>query len=158
MQEILNNAQNPAWWFTGVFFILVGLIISVLIKKWIPAFLGILSEKTTFVARGLFRRLRLNRLKKIKRIRFDDVLVTREIIKNYSYLILYIISILVVLTGLISTAIDFETSMESLTIEKRKEFFQLVAVIVIPIYFLEVMYMVQSNYLSTLLKRRVKIR
>lgn len=36
MSQILQNIASIEWWFTGVFFILLGIFISKLVQSWIP--------------------------------------------------------------------------------------------------------------------------
>ena len=130
MEEIVRNINSPAWWFTGVFFILVGLIISGLVKKWIPSLFSYLSESTSLFARGLFRKLRLKYKLRIKSARFDDVLVLREIIKSYILLALFLLSVLIFFSTLTGLSIDFELSRRSLDKENLYRFVFLLTVVV----------------------------
>jgi uncharacterized membrane protein len=36
MEQILNNLADPSWWFTGIFFVLIGIILTKLVINWIP--------------------------------------------------------------------------------------------------------------------------
>lgn len=58
MEQVLVNLQSPSWWFTGMFFILAGVLITQLISNWIPAYI-----------KGLGRSKRKALLKVIKRSR-----------------------------------------------------------------------------------------
>ena len=36
MEQITNNLANPSWWFTGIFFIVLGIVLTKLVINWIP--------------------------------------------------------------------------------------------------------------------------
>ncbi|WP_297310898.1 hypothetical protein [Neptuniibacter sp.] len=36
MEKIWQNLEDPSWWFTGIFFVLVGLFLTKLVFNWIP--------------------------------------------------------------------------------------------------------------------------
>jgi len=36
MEQILKNLMDPSWWFTGIFFVLVGIFLTKLLFNWIP--------------------------------------------------------------------------------------------------------------------------
>src|SRR4030065_624167 len=35
-QKILQNLADPSWWFTGTFFVVLGIILTKLLFSWIP--------------------------------------------------------------------------------------------------------------------------
>ncbi len=37
MDQISNNLADPTWWFTGIFFILLGILLTKLVLSWIPS-------------------------------------------------------------------------------------------------------------------------
>ena len=61
MDGILIKFQSPDWWFTGIFFILLGLLIRFVLRK-IP---GILKK--------LFRNSNAKTLKKIKKTTLEPI-------------------------------------------------------------------------------------
>jgi hypothetical protein len=36
MEQILKNLSDPSWWFTGIFFVLLGLLLTKLFFNWLP--------------------------------------------------------------------------------------------------------------------------
>lgn len=44
MEQILKNISDPAWWFTGLFFVIVGIIFTKLFINWIPSLWDRLSK------------------------------------------------------------------------------------------------------------------
>lgn len=44
MEQILKNLTDPSWWFTGVFFVVFGVILTKLVINWIPLLWEKLSE------------------------------------------------------------------------------------------------------------------
>ena len=36
MEQILKNLSDPSWWFTGIFFVVVGILLVKLLFSWIP--------------------------------------------------------------------------------------------------------------------------
>ena len=36
MDQIIKNLADPSWWFTGVFFVVLGIVLTKLIVNWIP--------------------------------------------------------------------------------------------------------------------------
>ena len=53
MDQILINLSDPSWWFTGAFFVLFGIVLTLLIFNWIPK----IWRKTTAIKPVLSRRL-----------------------------------------------------------------------------------------------------
>ncbi len=43
MEQIFKNLADPSWWFTGIFFLVVGIILTKLVINWIPVLWGKLS-------------------------------------------------------------------------------------------------------------------
>jgi hypothetical protein len=35
MEQILKNLNDPSWWFTGVFFVVLGILLTKLLFNWI---------------------------------------------------------------------------------------------------------------------------
>ncbi len=69
MEQIFNNLTSLDWWFTGIFFVLVGLFFNWLFK-WFPS---------TF--KKLNRNNRAKRLKKIRHLRWSQSEINYEISK-----------------------------------------------------------------------------
>lgn len=158
MKDIITNMYSPSWWFTGIFFIFVGLLISKLVQSWIPSLLGYLSAQTTFIARGQIRRFRIRYKKLIKSLRFDDVLVLREIIKGYIFLALFLLSILIAFSTITSLSIGFELSQEKLNTAVLSEFSQFLICAILLVYILQILYLLQAFFVKKLLLHRGRVR
>ena len=84
MEQILKNLNDPSWWFTGLFFVFIGLFLKELLFNWIPsAFKGI-SSKIPVYGDMLSRRLKLRMLKAIKNNRQHEVRVNWVIARYWS--------------------------------------------------------------------------
>ena len=63
MDQILNNLSDPAWWFTGTFFVLFGVLLTRLIFNWVPSawktFIGLKPKFARKVYRWKERRVLL---------------------------------------------------------------------------------------------------
>lgn len=98
MNQIIENLNTPAWWFTGIFFILLGLFIAYLLTKWIPAFYRKLSNKLPHMVNMYLRRSRLQKLRIIHNIRFHPLLVINESVKVQGLVTIFVlVNILVVI-------------------------------------------------------------
>jgi len=50
MEQIIRNLSDPSWWFTGVFFTVIGLILAFLVGTLIPrawSFIPVIGKKLT---------------------------------------------------------------------------------------------------------------
>lgn len=79
MDEILSNLVNPAWWFTGIFF--------VALFKLTPNLLGFLKLQ----GRGYFRGRRFKRMKFIKANRHNLASVTFYSVKSQAFFVIFIL-------------------------------------------------------------------
>ena len=55
MEQILKNLSDPSWWFTGIFFVVVGILLFKLLFSWIPRVWKSLSKYFPEKLRGLNR-------------------------------------------------------------------------------------------------------
>ncbi|OEC50243.1 MULTISPECIES: hypothetical protein [unclassified Aeromonas] len=79
MSEIMLNLQSPAWWFTGVFF--------VVLFKLVP----LLASKLKDGTKTFFKGMRLRRAKYIKENRHNLAAVNYQSIKSQAYFVVYIL-------------------------------------------------------------------
>lgn len=84
MEQILKNLNDPSWWFTGIFFVLVGLFLTKVLFTWLPSGLKSISNKIPVYQGLLSRRLKLRMLKAVKRNRQHEVRVNWVIAKHWS--------------------------------------------------------------------------
>ncbi|MEZ9403895.1 hypothetical protein AB4159_21710 [Vibrio cyclitrophicus] len=79
MEQIFNNLTSLDWWFTGIFFVLVGLFFNWLFK-WLPS-----------KFKKLNRNNRAKRLKKIRHLRWSQSEINYEISKATGRFIVFCI-------------------------------------------------------------------
>ena len=136
MEQIYQNLLNPAWWFTGVFFILLGVLI-----KWL---FGIAPS----ITRRVYRLSRCKKLRYIKNNRWSSVSVNYEIAKAQSWFIVFFISCVTFLGWL-----AYEPIQELFSIS-------IVAGLIVssPIYIFELLWLKQGMKVRELIKYRNKLR
>lgn len=84
MEQILKNLNDPSWWFTGLFFVLIGLFLTKLLFNWLPNVFKSISSKIPVYGDLLSRRLKLRMLKAIKKNRQHEVRVNWVIARYWS--------------------------------------------------------------------------
>lgn len=84
MEQIITNLNDPSWWFTGVFFILVGIFLTKFLFSWVPGFFRGISTKLPVYSNALSRRLKLRILKSVKKNRQHEVRVNWVIARYWS--------------------------------------------------------------------------
>ena len=88
MEQILLNLQSPDWWFTGTFFVLLGLVFSFLISKVLPAVWRKISIILPRLTKRFSRRSKCKQLRKIKRYRQHEVRVYWLICRYWALVVL----------------------------------------------------------------------
>lgn len=145
MNEILNNN-----WFIG--------IVTGLISYIIPKFLKFLiNVKYHFSKKGIigksFRYFDLRSLQKIRVILRDDTKIQRELIKNYAYLIIFLLSLLTYFWLIICLTIlsaDFRVFIHEKTL-----IYNIFAISTgMPIYIFETLYLNQKYFINKIYKFR----
>ena len=89
----------------------------------------------------------LRYLKRVKSLRFDDVLVTWEVMKSYIYLVMFFINAITLVATIVGISIDYVVMSSTL--------FSLIAV---PMYTLQIIWMLQREFAKNLIKHRRRIR
>jgi type III secretory pathway component EscS len=156
MDGILENLRDPSWWFTGLFFIVVGLIIAGFSRRWVVPGLGGLATRVPYFARLFVRGCRLRRLRRIKSARLDGVLAIREIVKSYVFLMLFLLSAWVFFATFLGVLLNVEQPVGTLA-EGRHEFGVTMMIVSTPTYVFEWLYFRQSAFVKQLLERRKKM-
>lgn len=145
MNEIINNN-----WFIGI---ITGLI-SYIIPKFFKFLINIryhLSKKG-ILGRAI-RYYDLKRFRKIKVILRDDTKIQREIIKNYAYLIIFLLSMMTYFWLIICLTIlssDFR-----FFVNNDKLIYNIYAITIgFPIYIFELLYLNQKYFVDEIYKFR----
>jgi hypothetical protein len=147
MDTILANLNEPSWWFTGIFFI----VIALLIPKAITFIYAIPMH-----AKGFKRKSKLIELKRVKKIRHDDTKVLIESIKASAWMIVFILSILILMYSYLTEPIWLSHAVNNTPTEKGSG--MAFIALSLPIYVLEIIYFKQARLLSVLMKYRDKLR
>ncbi len=103
MNQIIDNLNDPSWWFTGIFFIVVGIVITKLVLDWSPKAWLRLSNVQSTLSNKLRRCIERRILIRVKRHRQHQVkvnwligrywsLATVAIIYLFGFSILYTFS------------------------------------------------------------------
>lgn len=135
MEAITSNLGDPSWWFTGIFFSLLGLLLA----KFLHHIPGVLKN--------LLKGLIIRRTLKIKNTRFNQSLVNYQIARANSYFIIFIIICCLYATWLVSGSF--------LSIVKASPW--LAAALSTPIYIAEILWLFQDGYTKELAKSRGKL-
>ena len=136
MDRIIENWNDPSWWFTGIFFTFVAVFIAWLLKKF-PNLL-----------KSLLIKWNSKRQKKIKNDRWNDSMIQYQISKSQSRFVLFIFVSLSYLIWFFVGSLNkvFELS------------FLWGIVFCFPIYIAEIFWLVKDEYVKDLIKSRNKIR
>ena len=132
MNAILTNLCDPSWWFTGIFFILVALAL--------PPILGKAKIWLSSITRGISAR----KLRAIKRIRRDPLLISYEISKESANYILFMLVCFVYLFSFL------------LIIHKISTMIALI--ISLPLYMFEIRWIQTNIFVKEILDSRDKIK
>lgn len=135
MEAITNNLGDPSWWFTGIFFTVLGLLLAKF-SHHIPGAL-----------KTLLKGLIIRRTLKIKNTRFNQSLVNNQIARANSYFIIFIIICCLYATWLVSGSF--------LSVVKASPW--LAAALSAPIYITEILWLIQDGYTKQLAKSSGKI-
>lgn len=135
MDAILNNISDPSWWFSGIFFAIVGILLAKIVHH-IPR-----AVKT------LLRSLIARRQRKIKKIRFNQSLVNYQIARANSYFIIFVIICCLYATWLISGSFLAIIKASPLS----------ASVLSLPIYISEIIWLIHDSYAKSLAKARGRI-
>ncbi len=136
MEQIYQNMLTPAWWFTGVFFVIVGLLLAWVVKHT-PRFF-----------KAWVSRLKLRNLRFVKSKRWCVASIQSEIAKAQSRFIVFMICVFTFIGWLAYEPIQqlFEAGL-------------LVGLIFSsPIYMFQIAWMRQDSKVDNLLLHRRKLR
>jgi|SRR5690554_4144131 len=69
MDQILDNLHDPSWWFTGIFFVLVGILLTKALSSWLPKILKVIAKLVPRITRRVQRWKERKILIRVKRYR-----------------------------------------------------------------------------------------
>ncbi|WFO49757.1 hypothetical protein [Aeromonas veronii] len=144
MEEILLNLRNPAWWFTGTFFVILFHILPKLIaffkNKAIPVFKG--------RAKKMIRGVRLKQARYIKSNRYNLAAINYQSMKSQSYFVVYALVCLTYFIWYVAGPL----------IQIKKESDLLFLICILPMIISQVLWMHQNDNAKLLVAEYNKVR
>lgn len=134
MEIILLNLTDPAWWFTGMFFILVALGVKPVGKFGLKR------------SRSLLQGRRLKRIKKIRTLRMSLASVTYEVVRTHAYFIMFLLLCLLYMfwyTASPLSAIAKDSPIAAMVLS-------------LPIYIAEIAWLLKDSFSKDLIKEHNK--
>ena len=135
MDIVLDNLQKPDWWFTGLFFLVIGLGLN-WAAKTVPPYIG-----------KQFRKLEAKNLKELKNIRNNAASMYYEIMKSWVLFLIFILFMLSLFAWISFMSIN-DMSQRSMI---------LTLVVSSPTYFFEVYWLRQRRKVKKLIRLRGKL-
>ena len=146
MDQILINLQDPSWWFTGVFFVLVGILITKIVFTWLPKLWRYISKLIPKATLRITRWKEKTILLRVKRYRQHQIKVNWLIARYWAMAILATMYM-----GFL--AVSYSLSNESH--ENSKEITKLLP-LVLPAYFLQILVMWERSILKRVINEHIK--
>lgn len=134
MESIINNFQDPSWWFTGLFF---------------ASFIYFVKKSSVFLPRLLksyFRKRRLKTLNSIRIQRSSNASIHYELIKAHSYFMVFV--------AICGVYLFWYTSTPMLVVIKNHP--SIAAVLSLPIYIAELVWLFKDKYAQKLVSAHNK--
>ncbi|HAS8147272.1 hypothetical protein DC365_23730 [Vibrio vulnificus] len=145
MEQILLNLQSPDWWFTGTFFVLLGLVLSFFISKVLPAVWGKISIILPRLTKRFSRRAKCKQLRIIKSYRQHEVRVYWLICRYWA---------LVVLAALLMAYISITYATAERVLSIIQEFWRFLPA-VLPLYLINFIVLKEKKLLSKVIKAHI---
>ena len=135
METIITNLQTPSWWFTGLFFLFLGFTFKIVFQH-IPLFMI-----------GLLKSRKLKKIHKYRKLRYSQASITLSIIKAHSYFMIFI-------AVCCMYAVWF-TSSPMIGLFKTNPL--LFATLTLPIYIVEMAWLIKDKFAEGLVLEHNKI-
>lgn len=124
MDQILENLQDPSWWFTGIFFLLVGMILTRALSSWLPITWKLIGKLVPKITLRLQRWKERRILKIVKRYRQHQTEVIWLTTRYWSLMTLFIFY-----AGFLAISFSLQSEVSGKSTEIRKLF-----PLVLPLY------------------------
>jgi hypothetical protein len=145
MEQILTNIKDPSWWFTGVFFLVVGILLTKLLSTWIPSIWKYISKLVPRMTRRIQRRKERRILIRVKRYRQHQIKVNWLISKYWALVTLFIMY-----AGFLAVSFSLSSEIDEKTTEIRK-----LLPLVLPIYTFQLLIMWERIILKRVMKAHI---
>lgn len=149
MEEIFLNFTKIEWWFNGLFFAFIASIIPFIYSRVI-VYLG------ENIIKKPIRRRKAKLLKRVKKIRGDDIKINYEISKNTAFLTAFILSAVIytACSGIVSILVVFPVKDVS---DIDYSYLNVWSFACFPIFIVEILYLRSRFFINILLSRRNRL-
>lgn len=146
MDQILNNLQDPSWWFTGIFFLLVGILITKALSSWLPKIWKFIAKLVPRITRRVQRWKERKILKRVKRYRQHQTEVVWLTTRFWSLMTLFSMY-----AGFLAISFSLSPEVANKSTEIKKLF-----PLVLPIYFFQLLIMWEQVVLKRVRKAHIQ--
>jgi len=146
MEQILINLNDPSWWFTGIFFILIGLLIVKLFAVIIPKIWSYFSKIIPKFSSRINRWLKLRQTRIVKLRRQHQIRIVWQIGRFWS-----LFTVFIMYTGFLTIAYLLSKN----TAELSKPIIEY-APLVIPVYLFQFLLLWEKSILQKTIKAHIK--
>jgi len=88
MEQIWSNIQDPSWWFTGLFFLVIGLSLPKIYSNWLPIVWNEFKKFIPSQSRKLSRWNKKRVLISVKSHRQQDMQITWLIVRYWFFVMI----------------------------------------------------------------------
>lgn len=146
MDQILINLKDPSWWFNGIFFVVIGILLTKLGTTWLPYLWKLLAQIIPKVTSKFQRWKKRRILIRVKRYRQHAVKVNWL---NSRYWTL--VTVFILYGGFLAISYSLTRELG----EKPNEVRKLIPVVA-PIYFFQLFVMWEQAVLKAVIKAHIK--
>lgn len=146
MDQILDNLQDPSWWFTGIFFLLVGILLTKVLSSWLPKIWKFIAKIVPRVTRRVQRwkeRIILKRVKLYRQYQTEVIWLTT---KYWSLMTLF-----TMYAGFLAISFSLSPEVADKSTEIKKLF-----PLVLPIYAFQLLIMWEQVILQRVRKAHIQ--
>lgn len=146
MSQILINLKDPSWWFTGIFFVLIGLLLKGFVSNWLPTIWSHTSQWVPRQSNKILRWRKKKLLLRVKKYRQHQVKVNWLIARYWGIASMYLFMCSMLLFSYLFTNVKLEKQ------DSIVEFLP----IVVPIYVLQFLLMWEQLVVKRTIEGHVK--
>lgn len=146
MEQVLININDPSWWFTGLFFVIVGIIFPKLLSAWIPRGWKYIAKLIPKITENVQRWKEKRILLTVKRYRQHQVKINWLISRYWALAILYM---------MYASFLGITFSLSNEIAEKVTEVGNFIPLIA-PLYFFQILIVWERSVLNRTIKAHIK--
>ncbi|QTE89594.1 hypothetical protein JKK33_14560 [Shewanella algae] len=146
MDQILENLQDPSWWFTGIFFLLVGILLTKALSSWLPKIWKSAAKLVPRITRRVQRWKERKILKRVKLYRQHQTEVIWLTTRFWSLMTLF-----TMYAGFLAISFSLSPEVADKSTEIKKLF-----PLVLPIYAFQLLIMWEQVILKRVRKAHIQ--